>query len=87
MPAIIEFLGYSPLPSPANWAERLVRGRGALGLTEKEFARKLGVDPTTLARKERGEKEPPEVYAAKAVRLLRARLEPRAGGCLRVRLT
>lgn len=25
MPAIIEFLGYNPLPPATNWAERLVR--------------------------------------------------------------
>lgn len=75
MPAIIEFLGYNPLPPPANWAQRLVGGRKGLGLTQREFARKLGVDPTTLARWERGEKEPGAVYATKAERLLRATLD------------
>jgi transcriptional regulator with XRE-family HTH domain len=72
MPAIIEFLGYNPLPPAANWAERLVRGRTTLGLTQKTFARKLGVDPSTLARWERGEREPAGALEVRAERLLAA---------------
>lgn len=70
MPAIIEFLGFNPLPPPTNWAERLVLGRKALGLTQKAFARKLDVDPSTLARWERGEREPRGIQAAKAAVVL-----------------
>jgi site-specific DNA recombinase len=40
-PAIIEFLGYNPLPTPKNWAERLLRARTAQGLTQNAFARSL----------------------------------------------
>jgi len=54
MARIIEFLGYNPLPQPASEPEKLVVARRALGLTQKAMARKLGVDPTTLARWERG---------------------------------
>jgi site-specific DNA recombinase len=70
MPAIIKFLGYNPLPPAKNWADRLVRGRTTLGLSQKVFARKLNVDPSTLARWERGEREPAGQFAARAERLL-----------------
>jgi DNA-binding XRE family transcriptional regulator len=50
MPAIIPFLGYNPLPEVDGWGTRLVRCRSTLGLTQKETARGLGVDPGTLAR-------------------------------------
>ena len=58
MPAIICFLGYNPLPPPATTAEKLVRHRTSLGLTQKESAARIGVDQCTLARWERGEREP-----------------------------
>jgi len=58
MPAIIRFLGYNPLPEGNGWGERLVRQRTTLGLSQKEAAQRLGVDPGTLARWERGEREP-----------------------------
>jgi len=58
MPAVIAFLGYNPLPEANGWGERLVRRRTSLGLSQKEAARRLGVDPSTLARWERGEREP-----------------------------
>jgi transcriptional regulator with XRE-family HTH domain len=70
MPAIIEFLGYNPLPPANRWAERLVRGRTVLGFSQKAFARKLDVDPSTLARWESGEREPAGVFAVRAERLL-----------------
>jgi len=57
IPAIIEFLGYNPLPPATTWGEPLVRHRTSLGLTQNETARRIGVDPSTLARWERGERE------------------------------
>jgi transcriptional regulator with XRE-family HTH domain len=36
----------------------MVRHRMTHGLTQKESARRIGVDPSTLARWERGELEP-----------------------------
>ena len=65
-PAIIEFLGYNPLPPAKTWAERLVRGRMSQGLSQKEFAGKLEVDPSTLAKWERREREPCGAFAARA---------------------
>lgn len=58
MPAIIRFLGYNPLPAADTWAERLVQGRTALGLSQKEAARRMEVDPSTLAKWEQGKTEP-----------------------------
>ena len=72
MPAIVRFLGYNPAPPPKGWANRLVQGRTALGLTQKESAHRMGVDPCTLARWERGEREPTGAYAARALRFVTA---------------
>lgn len=36
----------------------MVRHRTSLGLSQKESARRLHVDPSTLAKWERGEREP-----------------------------
>ena len=58
MPAVIRFLGYNPLPPATTLGDQLVRRRATLGLSQKDAALKLGVDPGTLARWERGEREP-----------------------------
>lgn len=58
MPAIIRFLGYNPLPEATTLAEQLVRQRTTLGMSRKEAAAEIGVDAGTLARWERGEREP-----------------------------
>ena len=70
MPAIIRFLGYNPLPEVDGWGTRLVRCRSTLGLTQKETARGLGVDPGTLARWERGEREPTGAFLERVKRFL-----------------
>jgi predicted transcriptional regulator len=67
MPAIMRFLGYNPLPPPDGWAERLVRCRTVLGLSQKESALRIGVDQCTLARWERGEREPTGAFEARAL--------------------
>jgi transcriptional regulator with XRE-family HTH domain len=72
MPAIIGFLGYNPLPASERWADRLVQGRTAMGLSQKQAALELGVDPSTLARWERGEREPTGALAVRALRFLNA---------------
>jgi transcriptional regulator with XRE-family HTH domain len=64
IPAIIAFLGYNPAPQPADLTERLVWFRHGKGWTQKAFAKVLGVDPTTLARWERGERSPHGKYSA-----------------------
>jgi site-specific DNA recombinase len=70
MPAIIRFLGYNPLREGKGWGGRLVRQRVTLGLTQKEAARRLGVDQGTLAKWERGEREPAGEFAVRAERFL-----------------
>jgi site-specific DNA recombinase len=66
IPAIIRFLGYNPLPPGKGWAERLVQCRTVLGISQKESAARMGVDSCTLARWERGEREPTGRFAARA---------------------
>jgi transcriptional regulator with XRE-family HTH domain len=61
-PALVEFLGYNPLPQPPTLAERLVQDRKIRGLSQEEMARRLGVDPSTLARWERGARVPPSRF-------------------------
>jgi len=57
-------------------AERLIRHRTSLGLTQKEAAKRMDVDPSTLARWERGEREPTGALLARATRFLS---EPEGG--------
>lgn len=70
MPEIIRFLGYNPLPAGKSWAERLVKCRATLGISQKEAAMRIGVDQGTLARWERGEREPNGKYIAPATRFV-----------------
>ena len=59
IPKIIEFLGYIPFEKePETLGEKIVYYRRLKGITQKELARQISVDPTTLARWERGEREP-----------------------------
>jgi transcriptional regulator with XRE-family HTH domain len=72
MPAIIRFLGYDPIPASTEWAARLVQARTRLGLSQKESAYRIGVDPSTLARWERGDREPTGNLAFRASTFLSA---------------
>ena len=56
---IIVFLGYNPLPVPTTLAGKLLTYRKCLGLSQSAMAKKLGIDPTTLARMERGKSRNP----------------------------
>ena len=51
-------------------AEQLVRQRTRLGLSQKEFAEHLGVDPSTLAKWEQGRREPQGVFLCWVKRVL-----------------
>lgn len=48
IPAIIQFLGYDPLPPANTLPERLATARRVFGLSQRKMAEKMGVDPTTL---------------------------------------
>ena len=58
IPKIVEIIGWDPRPEPKTMGEELVRIRTAQGLLQRDFAVKIGIDPTTLARWERDEKLP-----------------------------
>jgi len=70
MPAIISFLGYDPLPEANTLGQQLVRQRTSLGLSQKESAGRIGVDASTLAKWERGEREPAGVFLGRVKRFL-----------------
>jgi transcriptional regulator with XRE-family HTH domain len=53
-PAIFEFLGYDPFPSPKTSGERILRQRRALGFSQKEAARRMKIDPGTFSLLESG---------------------------------
>ena len=54
IPAIIRFLGYDPSAKGTSLPERLIGARRARGLTQKQLAGDLGVDPSTIQDWERG---------------------------------
>jgi len=59
IPRIIAFLGYTPDDTkPGGLGQRIVAFRRLRGLTQRELARRLGVDPTTLAGWEQGKHRP-----------------------------
>ena len=70
--AIIRFLGYDPQPAPRNCGEQLVQRRSSLGLSQKDAAKQLGVDPGTLARWERGERQPTGAFLVRVQRFVGA---------------
>lgn len=78
MPAIVRFLGYNPLPPAESLAARLIQCRAVLGITQKRAAIQLGVDQGTLARWERGEREPTGRFAASVQSFLREAEWPRS---------
>ena len=80
MPAIIRFLGYNPLAEGQGWDKRLVRQRTTLGLSQKASAQRLGVDPSTLAKWERGEREPTGALLSRVKRFLDEEEESKATG-------
>ena len=54
IPRIIDFMGYEPPPDEQHsLGERIRRYRYLHGISQKELARQIGIDPTTLSRLER----------------------------------
>jgi hypothetical protein len=72
IPAIIRFLGYSPLARANSLAEQLILRRTTLGMTQKEAARELDVDQGTLAKWEQGKREPQGAFLPLVKRFLLA---------------
>ena len=51
IPAIIEFLGYWPMDTPTdNLGQQIVMKRTKLGISQKELAQQLCVNPSSLGR-------------------------------------
>jgi transcriptional regulator with XRE-family HTH domain len=45
VPAILELLGYGPIPAAHSFPERLATARKRLGLSRRKLAEKVGVHP------------------------------------------
>ncbi len=59
VPRIMQLLGYMPYYATLHTlGERIVATRRLLGLTQKELAHRLGVDPSALGRWEKDEGRP-----------------------------
>ena len=56
MPAILKFLGYNPLPAPQTLSEQLLSYRRINGLSQRDMANSLGINPCTLSTLERGKR-------------------------------
>jgi transcriptional regulator with XRE-family HTH domain len=70
MPGIITFLGYNPLPEAETISQKLTRYRTAQGISQEKVAKQLGIDESTLARWERGDRTPTGLYRKLVEKLL-----------------
>ena len=56
LPRVIAFLKYDPMDiSPTTLGDRLFKYRQYKGLSQKELAKQIGIDPSTLSRLERNQ--------------------------------
>lgn len=69
-PGVIKFLGYDPRPPAQTIGKKLRLHREGLGLSAKEAARIMGVDPSTLSKWELGTREPQGLYLQRVRRFL-----------------
>jgi len=58
IPAIYSFLGYAPWEPAEGFAAWLRQARRGSGLSRRNLAVRIGVDPTTVDRWERGRRRP-----------------------------
>lgn len=70
LPVVIDWLGYDPRPSEGTLGARLRRLRTARGLSHRQLASVLRVDPSTLISWESGEHSPSLRNQSKLHRLL-----------------
>jgi transcriptional regulator with XRE-family HTH domain len=78
-PKIVQFLGCNPFPTNQNSSiiEAIKAYRLMHGLSQKNMARALGIDPTTLARWENGRSRPVATLRKRLARLLGSSPDPR----------
>jgi DNA-binding transcriptional regulator YiaG len=69
-PRVIQFLGYDPRPPATSLGDRLTQRREGQGLSQKELACALEVDPNTLARWERKQRVPTGKFRVRVDRFL-----------------
>ena len=75
MPKVIEFLGYVPFPTETgSLGEKIVGLRRAFGIRQDQLAEQLGVDPSTMARWERGMGQPVSRYLDKLTEFLKTKI-------------
>ena len=70
LPALIHWLGYDPRPPTESLGIRIRRWREGRGVSQLVLAKRLNVDPGTLARWERGVREPKHCYLERVLQLL-----------------
>ena len=71
IPGIIAFLGYDPYDTQSgHLGERVLAYRHTHGLSQKELAPRLGIDPGTLGKWERGQGQPSKGLRLKLETLL-----------------
>jgi transcriptional regulator with XRE-family HTH domain len=72
IPRIVQFLGYNPFNSAETTTivERIKAFRRLHGLSQKKFAKVLKIDPTTLARWEKGKATPSRKLGQRLAELL-----------------
>jgi transcriptional regulator with XRE-family HTH domain len=70
LPAIMNFLGWDPRPACRTVGEALKRYRTGRGISQKELAGLLKVDPSTVAKWERGVRVPVGAYLIRVVGVL-----------------
>jgi transcriptional regulator with XRE-family HTH domain len=72
-PKIVQFLGYNPFPTNENPSiiEAIKAYRLTHGLSQKKMARQFCIDPTTLARWEKGRSRPGALLKRRLAGLLR----------------
>jgi DNA-binding XRE family transcriptional regulator len=74
IPKIIEFLGYKPnLMQNLTLGQKITAYRYTRGINQEELAHKLGIDPTTLGRWERDERQPKEKFKHRLEPLIQTR--------------
>jgi transcriptional regulator with XRE-family HTH domain len=75
IPAIIQFMGYNPLPPTGSFPERLSTVHKVLGLSQRKMAESLGFDSATLQGWEAGKHQPSQRSLEAAERVLRQALK------------
>ena len=59
---VVEFLEFNPFVLGDTLGERLASFRRERSMSQKDFARQIGVDPSTLAKWERGDRQPAGLF-------------------------